>query len=80
MLNYGRIYGMLYMPFGLFSALSPILYAQTFDRTGSFDPMLVLAMGGFVIGGALLLFVGAYPETLPEEPDQAPQVALTGAA
>ncbi|QYU70353.1 MFS transporter [Leptolyngbya sp. 15MV] len=80
MLNYGRIYGMLYMPFGLFSALSPILYAQAFDRTGSFDPMLTLAMGGFVIGGGLLLLIGAYPEDLPEAPEEAPVAGLAGAA
>ena len=66
MANYGKIYGMLYMPFGLFSAASPLLYAQVFDRTGSFDPILTLAMGGFVIGGGLLLFLGRYPETFPE--------------
>ncbi|MGP1353648.1 MAG: MFS transporter [Parasphingopyxis sp.] len=66
MANYGKIYGMLYMPFGLFSAASPLLYAQVFDRTGSFDPILTVAMGGFVIGGGLLLFLGRYPETFPE--------------
>jgi predicted MFS family arabinose efflux permease len=27
MANYGKIYGMLYMPFGLFSAASPVIYA-----------------------------------------------------
>ncbi len=66
MANYGRIYGMLYMPFGLGSAASPVIYAQAFDRTGSYDPVLRLAIGAFILGGALLLLLGRYPQTLPE--------------
>lgn len=70
MANYGKIYGMLYMPFGFFSAASPVIYAQVFDRTGSFDPILEIAIFGFVIGGGLLLFLGKYPEVLPEAEDE----------
>ncbi len=66
MAHYGKIYGMLYMPFGLFSAGSPVVYAVTFDRTGSFDPVLELAIGAFIAGGALLLLLGRYPESFPE--------------
>lgn len=75
MANYGKIYGMLYMPFGLFSAASPTIYAQVYDRTGSYDPILWVAMGMFVAGGAVLLFLGRYPENLPE-----PAAPLAGAA
>ena len=70
MANYGKIYGMLYMPFGLFSAASPVVYAQVLDRTGSFDPMLEVAIGMFVVGGGLLLFLGKYPEEHPEAQDE----------
>ncbi|MEP3226216.1 MAG: MFS transporter [Parasphingorhabdus sp.] len=66
MANYGKIYGMLYMPFGFFSALSPIIYASVRDNSGSYDPILSVAIFGFVIGGALLLFLGRYPDNLPE--------------
>jgi predicted MFS family arabinose efflux permease len=73
MANYGRIYGMLYMPFGLGSAASPVIYAQVFDRTGSYDAILTVAIGMFIAGGALLLLLGRYPESLPEaETDPAP--------
>lgn len=79
MAHYGKIYGMLYMPFGLFSAASPLLYAQVFDRTGSYDPILQVAIFVFVIGGALLLLLGAYPADLPEAgaapPELAPEAA-----
>jgi MFS family permease len=67
MANYGKIYGMLYMPFGLFSALSPIIYAYVRDTTGSYDPILQVAMFAFVVGGGLLLFLGKYPDSLPED-------------
>lgn len=66
MANYGKIYGMLYMPFGIFNALSPILYASVRDTTGSYDPILYAAMFAFIIGGALLLLLGRYPENFPE--------------
>jgi len=66
MAHYGKIYGMLYMPFGLFSAASPIVYAQVLDRTGSYDAMLQAAMVMFMAGGAVLLLLGRYPASLPE--------------
>jgi MFS transporter, OFA family, oxalate/formate antiporter len=62
MANYGSIYGALYMPFGIASAVSPILYGAVRDRTGSYDPMLMAAMAMFAVGGALLLLLGRYPD------------------
>lgn len=67
MAHFGRIYGMLYMPFGLFSAISPLIYGIVRDRTGSYDGMLGAAMILFVTGGALLLFLGRYPDEKPTE-------------
>jgi MFS transporter, OFA family, oxalate/formate antiporter len=61
MAHFGRIYGMLYMPFGLFSAISPVLYGIVRDQTGSYDLILSVAAVLFVVGGALLLFLGRYP-------------------
>jgi MFS transporter, OFA family, oxalate/formate antiporter len=62
MAHFGRIYGMLYMPFGLFSAISPLVYGLVRDRTGSYDMMLTAASAMFVIGGGLLLLLGRYPD------------------
>lgn len=59
--HYGKIYGALYMPFGIGSAVSPIIYGIVRDRTGSYDAMLSAAMGMFVVGGLLLLALGRYP-------------------
>ena len=61
MAHYGKIYGMLYMPFGLFSAISPIVYARVRDTTGSYDSVLHIAIFGYLIGGSLLLALGRYP-------------------
>jgi MFS transporter, OFA family, oxalate/formate antiporter len=61
MAHYGRIYGLLYMPFGIGSAISPILYGAVRDTTGSYDMMLTAAAMMFAAGGALLLLLGRYP-------------------
>jgi MFS family permease len=62
MKHYGKIYGMLYMPFGLMSATSPAIYGAVRDAYGNYDPMLWTAGALFVAGGALLLLMGPYPE------------------
>jgi MFS family permease len=66
MAQFGRIYGMLYMPFGLMSAISPLIYGMVRVNAGSYDPVLTAASVLFVVGGALLLLLGRYPDSLPE--------------
>ena len=61
MAHYGRIYGVLYMPFGIGSAISPILYGAVRDATGNYDAMLMAAAWMFAGGGAMLLTLGRYP-------------------
>lgn len=61
MRHYGKIYGALYMPFGIGAAISPILYGAVRDRTGSYDAMLTAAVLMFATGGLLLLALGRYP-------------------
>lgn len=61
MAHYGRIYGMLYMSFGIASSLSTIAYGAVRDRTGGYDPILLIAMALFIGGGLLLLSLGRYP-------------------
>jgi MFS family permease len=72
MAHYGKIYGMLYMPFGIASALSSILYAYARDVTGSYDPVLFVAIFGFVGGGAMLLLLGRYPNSFDDDAAQLP--------
>ena len=61
MANYGRIYGSLYMVFGISTALSLVAYAGVRDATGSYDLILYVAAAMFVGGGLLLLALGRYP-------------------
>jgi len=65
MRHYGSIYGVLYMPFGIGSAISPILYGAVRDATGGYDAMLVAASLMFAVGGTLLLTLGRYPGAVP---------------
>jgi MFS transporter, OFA family, oxalate/formate antiporter len=67
MAHFGKIYGFLYMPFGIGSAVSPIFYGLVRDRTGSYDQMLMAAAAMFVAGAALLLLLGRYPDETDEE-------------
>ena len=62
MAHYGRIYGMLYVPFGLASSVSPAVYGWVRDATGDYDAMLYVAMGLFIAGALMLLGLGRYPE------------------
>ncbi len=62
MAHYGKIYGMLYMPFGIASAVSPAVYGAVRDGTGSYAPMLQVALFLFVAGAVLLLTLGRYPD------------------
>ncbi|MBC7520659.1 MAG: MFS transporter, partial [Sandarakinorhabdus sp.] len=70
MKHYGRIYGWLYTPFGVFSAISPLLYGFIRDATGNYDLMLELAMLLFGTGATLLLTLGRYPVWHAEPPER----------
>lgn len=75
MAHYGKIYGMLYLPFGLGSAVSPIVYSSVRDATGSYDAILQVAIFAYVVGGALLLLLGRYPDRFDEADPPAHQPA-----
>jgi MFS family permease len=62
MAHYGKIYGMLYLPFGLASAVSPAVYGWVRDTTGNYDAMLYVAIGLFIAGAVMLLGLGRYPD------------------
>ena len=67
---YGQIYGLLYMGFGLSTAVSATLYGWVRDTTGSYDSILTAAAVMFVLGAVLLLLLGRYPDfSVRPEPD-----------
>lgn len=61
MAQYGRIYGLLFLPFGIASAISPAVYGWARDLTGDYDLALGVATAMFIVGAALLLLLGRYP-------------------
>jgi MFS family permease len=61
MAHYGKIYGTLYMPFGIASAVSPAVYGWVRDSTGTYAPVLQTALFLFIAGAVLLLWLGRYP-------------------
>ncbi|MBB4614859.1 MFS transporter [Novosphingobium taihuense] len=61
MAHYGKIYGLLYMPFAMLSGLSPAIYGAMRDASGSYDSVLQLAAALFATGSVLLLTLGRYP-------------------
>lgn len=61
MRHYGRIYGLLLLPFGMASAVSPALFGFARDVTGDYDLALRVATGMFLVGAALPLALGRYP-------------------
>lgn len=75
MAHYGKIYGLLYLPFGLFSAISPMIYGAVRDVSGSYDSVLFVAAPMYVLGGGLLLLLGKYPVAFPPIEEQTPQAA-----
>ncbi len=73
--HYGKIFGMLYMPFALASAMSPAIYGRVRDVTGTYDQMLHAAAILFVVGALLLLTLGRYPDLGQGRPDARPAPA-----
>jgi predicted MFS family arabinose efflux permease len=66
--NYGRLYGLQYAVFGFASGISPFLFGKVFDVTGSYQPILYVAAGLFVVGAVALLSLGRYPRFDDGEP------------
>jgi MFS transporter, OFA family, oxalate/formate antiporter len=77
MAHFGKIYGMLYMPFGLMSAVSPVIYGTVRVNSGSYDPILSAAAVTFIVGGGLLLLLGRYPDSHERSPPDGEPVPAT---
>lgn len=63
--HYGRIYGVQYAVFGFASGIAPALFGSVYDRTGSYDAILIAAAIAFGLGALLLLTMGRYPAFAP---------------
>lgn len=61
LLNYGRIYGILYASFAICSSLSAYIYGLSYDIFGSYNPSLLMAGASLVAASLLLFLTGPYP-------------------
>jgi predicted MFS family arabinose efflux permease len=64
--SYGGIYGALYGFFALGAGIGPVIFGQYFDRTGSYETILLYSAVGLVAGAALLLLMGKYRKFGPD--------------
>jgi MFS family permease len=62
MRDYGRLYGLLLGIVTFVSALAPALFAILYRSSGSYDSMLRVAVGCFIVGPVLLLTLGQCPQ------------------
>lgn len=69
MKSYSKIYSWLFMAFAVGAAVAPALFGYAYDKYGSYDYILVVSAGLFILGGLTLLSLGRYPNFTP--PDEA---------
>lgn len=60
--NYSKIYSLLYAAFAIGAAIAPALFGFAFDKFGNYQTVFLISSGLFVLGSALLLFLGRYPD------------------
>ena len=71
LLNYSKIYSVLYAAFAIGAAGGPAIFGFVFDKTGSYDVIFTVSAGFFLFGSILLLFLGRYPNfDRRSQPDQ----------
>ncbi len=60
MAHYAAIYAFLYGFFALGAGIGPRIFGSSFEATGSYDTMLMIASGLFIAGALPLLLLGKY--------------------
>jgi MFS family permease len=61
MKNYGFLYAIQTIGLLLMAGIAPPVFGRVYDRTGSYDPALMLVAGLFLAAPPLLLLLGRYP-------------------
>lgn len=60
--NYSRVFSAFTVGVGLFTCVAPLLFGVLYDATHSYDAMLWICGAFFVVGPAMLLPLGPYPD------------------
>jgi len=69
MRHYGGFYGGQFAFFALGSGFAPAIYGRVFDVTGSYGQILDVSAVLFVVGAAMMLGLGRYPQ-FNQQPEQ----------
>lgn len=64
--HYSKIYSGQYVFFAGASGTAPFIFGSTYDRMGSYDQILLVAAVLFLVGSAMFLTLGKYPDFDPE--------------
>lgn len=78
MKNFGVIYGTMSALLALASGLGPVLASTIYDRSGGYEPFLIVGTVGCLLGGLLILSLPRYPnweKGQAEEADAEPVAA-----
>ena len=67
MRDFGRLYGLSLGILTFVSALAPALFGVLYRSSGSYDSMLTVAIGCFIVGPGLLLTLGQIPRWVSAE-------------
>jgi cyanate permease len=67
MRDFARLYGLMLGIVTVASALAPALFGVLYRSSGSYDSMLRVAIGCFIVGPGLLLTLGQVPRWVSAE-------------
>lgn len=73
---FGQIYGYLFAVFMLANGIGPFVMGVSFDRSGSYSPVLIAFAAGLVVAAALVLRLGPYPYPAQHRSAAAPRPAV----
>jgi MFS family permease len=71
MRSYTAIYGQIAALFGVGMGVGPVLAGFMFDRSGSYDALLVVLAASFTIGASMIALLGPAPHWTTPEPELA---------
>jgi MFS family permease len=76
--HFGKIFGVISSMMGLAAGISPLVAGLIFDRTGSYDALLIAGIPLALLAGLLVSTLGRYPDFARLVDGEAKPAAATG--
>lgn len=80
MLAYSAIYGCVFIGFAIGAGLGPFSFSKLLTVLGGYNAVLLINAGIIVVGGGVLLLLGAYPKRALSVEAQAPANSIESAS